>query len=140
MNKFPRILRITVATIVFIIITCGFLTMSGGNQLSQALLRTQFVPSLVSIFTGSALAFILLVLATLLFGRVYCSFLCPLGIWQDIIIRISDFAKKRSNGGKAPKKEYKKPHNIFRYTVLVITGGAFGAGFTWGSILYRWAY
>ncbi|MBQ5593128.1 MAG: 4Fe-4S binding protein, partial [Bacteroidales bacterium] len=131
MNKFPRILRITVATIVFIIITCGFLTMSGGNQLSQALLRTQFVPSLVSIFTGSALAFILLVLATLLFGRVYCSFLCPLGIWQDIVIRISDFTKKRSNGGKAPKKEYKKPHNIFRYTVLVIIGGAFAAGFTY---------
>lgn len=131
MNKFPRILRITVAAIVFIIITCGFLTMSGGNPLSQALLRTQFVPSLVSIFTGSALAFILLILATLLFGRVYCSFLCPLGIWQDIVIRISDFTKKRSNGGKAPKKEYKKPHNIFRYTVLVITGGAFAAGFTY---------
>lgn len=131
MNKFPRILRITVAAIVFIIITCGFLTMSGGNPLSQALLRTQFVPALVSIFTGSALAFILLVLATLMFGRVYCSFLCPLGIWQDIVIRISDFTKKRSNGGKAPKKEYKKPHNIFRYTVLVITGGAFAAGFTY---------
>ena len=131
MNKFPRILRIIVASIVFIIITCGFLTMSGGNPLSQALLRTQFVPALVSIFTGSALAFILLILATLLFGRVYCSFLCPLGIWQDIVIRISDFTKKRSNGGKAPKKEYKKPHNIFRYTVLVITGGAFAAGFTY---------
>lgn len=135
MNKFPRILRITVATIVFIIITCGFLTMSGGNQLSQALLRTQFVPSLVSIFTGSALAFILLVLATLLFGRVYCSFLCPLGIWQDIVIRVSDFAKKRSNGGKAPKKEYKKPHNVFRYTILLLTGGAFAAGFTYPMAL-----
>ncbi len=131
MNKFPRILRITVATIVFIIITCGFLNMSGGNALSQALLRTQFVPALVSMFTGSALALAILVLTTLLFGRVYCSFLCPLGIWQDIIIRISDFTKKRANGGKSPKREFKKPHNLLRYTILVLSGAAFAAGLTY---------
>ena len=131
MAKFPRRLRITVAVAVFIIITCGFLNMSGGNPLSQALLRTQFVPALVSLFTGSALAFILLVLITLLFGRVYCSFLCPLGIWQDIVIRISDFTKKISNKGKKSKKEYKQPHNIFRYSILGICGAAFAMAFTY---------
>ena len=131
MNKFPRILRITVATIVFIIITCGFLNMSGGNPLSQAFLRTQFVPALVSIFTGSALAFILLILVTILFGRVYCSFLCPLGIYQDIIIRILDFKRKKANGDKKPKKEYKKPHNNLRYIILGITAAAFLVSFTY---------
>ncbi len=131
MAKFPRRLRITIAVAVYVIITCGFLNMSGGNTLSQALLRTQFVPALVSLLTGSALALALLVLLTLLFGRVYCSFLCPLGIWQDIIIRISDFTKKISNKGKKPKKEYKKPHNIFRYTVLCLCAVTFVMAFTY---------
>ena len=131
MTKFPRILRIAVAAPVFIIITCGFLNMSGGNAISQALLRTQFVPAIVSLFTGSALAFIILVLITILFGRVYCSFLCPLGIWQDMVIRLSDFTVKISNGGKKPKKEYKKPHNILRYSILGICTIAFALSFTY---------
>lgn len=131
MNKVPRILRITTATIVFIIITCGFLNISGGNPVSQALLRTQFVPAIISFITGTSLALIPLIIITLLFGRVYCSFLCPLGIYQDIIIRLSDFTKKLSNGGKKPKKQYKKPHNVFRYTILAITIISFAAAFTY---------
>ena len=121
MKKYLRILRISIATIVFATITCGFLNMSGGNPLSQMLLRTQFTPALVSIFTGSALAFALLIILTLLFGRVYCSFLCPLGIFQDIIIRISNFAKKKGNNGKLPKQQYKAPHNTLRYSILALT-------------------
>lgn len=60
MKKYPRIIRISIATIVFVTITCGFLNMSGGNHLSRMVLHTQFTPALVSIFTGSALAFALL--------------------------------------------------------------------------------
>lgn len=131
MNKHLRTLRIVVATLIFITITCGFLNMSGGNPLSQSLLRTQFVPALVSVFTGSALAFIILMLLTLLFGRVYCSFLCPLGIFQDIIYRISKFARKRANGGKKHREVYRKPHNILRYTILVLSGISFAALFTY---------
>ena len=122
MNKIPRILRIIAATIVFVCITCGFLNISGGNPLSQAMLRTQFTPALVSIFSGSAAAFIILIVVTILFGRVYCSFLCPLGIFQDIIIRVSDIARKRANGGRVPKKKYRKPHNTLRYSILAVTG------------------
>ena len=131
MKKYLRILRISIATIVFITITCGFLNMSGGNPVSQMVLRTQFTPALVSIFTGSALAFALLVILTLLFGRVYCSFLCPLGIFQDLVTRISNIAKKKANGGKLPKQKYSKPHNVLRYTILVLTGISLVAGFTY---------
>lgn len=131
MNKHLRTLRIIVATAVFIIITCGFLNFSGGNSLSQALLRTQFVPALVSIFTGSAAAFVVLLVVTLLFGRVYCSFLCPLGIFQDIIYRISKFARKRANGGKKHREIYYKPHNVLRYTILVLSGISFALLFTY---------
>lgn len=131
MNKFLRNMRIVIATIVFVVITCGFLNMSGGNILSQLALRTQFVPALVSLFTGSALAFAVLFVITLLFGRVYCSFLCPLGIFQDIVTRISNIVRKRNNGGKLPKQSYRKPHNVLRYTILAITAIALVVGFTY---------
>lgn len=37
----------------------------------------------------------LLLLATVLFGRVYCSFICPLGILQDLLARLYSWRKKR---------------------------------------------
>lgn len=131
MNKFLRRFRIVFATIIFVVITCGFLNLSGGNEFSSFFLRTQFTPALVSVFTGSALAFVLLMLLTLLFGRVYCSFLCPLGILQDIISFVSNIIKKKNNGGRLPKQSYKKPHNVLRYTILVIVAVSLVAGFTY---------
>ncbi len=123
-------LRVIFALVIFILITAAFLNFTAGNAISSFLLRLQFVPAMVSVFTGGFAAFALLLLLTLLFGRVYCSFLCPAGILQDIITRISDFIKKKANGGKLPKsgKGYKKPHNILRYAVLIITFGLFFAG------------
>ena len=112
MNKFLKRFRIVFATIIFVVITCGFLNLSGGNHIFRMALHTQFTPALVSIFTGSALAFAFLILITLLFGRVYCSFLCPLGILQDIITHVSNIIRKKNNGGRLPKQSYKKPHNI----------------------------
>lgn len=132
MSKMPRILRIITATVVFVCITCGFLSISGGNPLSQFILKTQFTPALLSIFTGSSIAFIILIIFTLFFGRVYCSFLCPLGIFQDIIIRISNIAKRKANGGRLPKQKYSKPHNALRYSILGITALiAIAAGFAY---------
>lgn len=45
------------------------------------LAKLQFLPSLLA---GSFLVFGCLALATFLFGRVYCSVICPLGILQDV--------------------------------------------------------
>lgn len=131
MNKFLRTFRIVFAAIFFSIILVGFLNLSGGNELSKIALRTQFTPALISVFTGSCIAIILLIILTLLFGRVYCSFLCPLGILQDIISRVSNFIKKKNNGGRLPKNGYKKPHNILRYTILVVVAFALVLGFTY---------
>jgi len=131
MNKFLRIIRIVTATVIFVVITCGFLNMSGGNHLWKMALHTQFIPALFSIFTGSAIAFVVLMLLTLLFGRVYCSFLCPLGIFQDIITFVSNIVKKKNNGGRLPKQSYSKPHNILRYSILAIIAVCLIAGFSY---------
>ncbi|MBN2518994.1 MAG: 4Fe-4S binding protein, partial [Bacteroidales bacterium] len=79
----------------------------------------QFTPSLlkfISILSISAIGFILVLILTILFGRVYCSTLCPLGILQDIISRISIKFKKKK------KRYYKfhKPYNFLRYGILII--------------------
>ena len=131
MGKILRTIRIVCSTIVFVIATCGFLKMSGGNPLSEALLKIQFTPAFVSMTCGTAAAFIFLIVLTLLFGRVYCSFICPLGIFQDIIIWITNIARKRSNKGKLPLKKYSKPHNVLRYSILAVTAICFAAGITY---------
>lgn len=61
----------------------------GGRFLSLA--RWQLVPSVLGTLSGAAVSAVILgvlLLPTLLFGRVYCSFICPLGILQDIVFRI----------------------------------------------------
>ena len=131
MGKILRSSRIVFATVIFVIATCGFLKMSGGNPVSEALLRIQFTPALISMLGGAAGAFIFLLVLTLLFGRVYCSFLCPLGIFQDIIIWITNIARKRANKGKLPLKKYSKPHNVLRYSILVVVALTFAAGITY---------
>ncbi|HPI70950.1 MAG TPA: 4Fe-4S binding protein, partial [Tenuifilaceae bacterium] len=57
----------------------------------NGLLYLQFIPSLLKFLkVGGLIAtgFIVVLLLTFLFGRAYCSFLCPLGILQDIMARI----------------------------------------------------
>ncbi|MEG0517642.1 MAG: 4Fe-4S binding protein, partial [Bacteroidales bacterium] len=137
MYKNLRRLRILCAIILFILITASFLNFTGSTTLSSFPLKLQFTPALVSVFTGGFVAFAFLLILTLLFGRVYCSFLCPMGILQDMIIRISSFVQKKANGGKLSKqgKGYKKPHNMIRYTILVITLLFFFAGITTPLVL-----
>jgi ferredoxin-type protein NapF len=89
------------------------------NRYINIFIFPQFVPSIVKFLTVGTIAasgFIFVLLLTLITGRTYCSFLCPLGIVQDIISRI---------GGKLKKKfrrfGFKKPHTLLRYSLLFIT-------------------
>lgn len=67
--------------ILFILLFVGPEKLSVG--LSDILLPFQFVPALMQTITQPEALFIagliFFVLITLIFGRVYCSFLCPLG-------------------------------------------------------------
>lgn len=79
----------------------------------------QFAPSVIKILqvvTFSAAGFILILILTLLFGRVYCSTICPLGIFQDVISWLSVKLRKK----KWPYR-FKAPHNILRYSLLALT-------------------
>ncbi len=117
----PRKLRIFISLVVFLLTLLAFLGAPGiSAALHEILLRFQFTPALFGLVLGVGLVpgvgFFLLVLAGLVFGRVYCSFLCPLGALQDILIRISR--------GALGVHGRQKSHDSIRYSILAITAGA----------------
>ncbi|HKL81455.1 MAG TPA: 4Fe-4S binding protein, partial [Desulfobacter sp.] len=77
---------------------------TGVRLLADKLLVLQFVPSLLNFMNHAALGaagFMVVLGLTLIFGRIYCSAICPLGIFQDVISRV--FSKKRAPAGKKTK-------------------------------------
>ena len=123
-----RTVRITVASISFILITAIFLDIT--NRIppawSSAVVSLQFAPAVIKTISslGIALAAVIFVsILTLLYGRVYCSHLCPLGTLQDIIIWIR---KKKFKHRKFP---YHPANYRFLYavTALSIVSAIFGS-------------
>ena len=73
--------------------------------------RVQLVPAVLA---GSAAVIIGLVLMTLIFGRIYCSAVCPLGIFQDVVSRITNIGKKNRFSYRPPRK----PLVALRFAIL----------------------
>lgn len=115
--------RIILATIFFVGVTLLFLDFTGALHAWLGwMAKVQFLPAVLAVNFGVVAA---LVLLTLVFGRIYCSVICPLGIMQDIFSWIR---------GKFRKKDrfrftYSPARNWLRYTLLVlfIIGLALGA-------------
>ncbi|MFI3319000.1 MAG: 4Fe-4S dicluster domain-containing protein [Rikenellaceae bacterium] len=107
-----RVIRISLASLVLIAACLLFLDFTGSaTPLLGWVAKLQLVPALLALHVGVVL---LLLLLTLLFGRLYCSVLCPLGLVQDLIARLA----KRIN--KKRKYSYQPPRSILRYSVLAI--------------------
>lgn len=115
-----RKIRIAVAICVMAILTFGFLDIAGvlDNPLLQ---KIQFGPALLSL---SAVTIVALIVATLIFGRLYCSIICPLGILQDLFNWISKKANKKKKYG------YKPNNPILRWGTLAAVIIAWLVGFT----------
>lgn len=77
-----RKIRIILATIFFVGVTVLFLDFTGAlHSWLGWMAKIQLLPAVLAMNFGIVAA---LVVLTLLFGRVYCSVVCPLGIMQDI--------------------------------------------------------
>lgn len=92
----------------------------------QVLPAIQFVPSLLTLIAVSgsvfAVSFIVIGLATLVIGRAYCSFLCPLGIMQDVLLRLEGWFRIRR------RYSYRQARPVLRYAVLVLAGLSISSG------------
>ena len=87
-----RKIRLTFAIILFTLITLLFLDFTGTlHGWFGWLAKIQFLPAVLALNMG---VIVLLVLLTLLLGRVYCSVICPLGVFQDIVARVGKRGKK----------------------------------------------
>jgi len=114
-------LRIVIAILMFILVTASFMFFSHKFVVVSRLLHIQFVPAVLAASGVGLASLIILLLLALVFGRVYCSWLCPLGIWQDIMARISRWIRGDRKGvkfSKKPKYRYHKPHPILRWSIL----------------------
>ncbi len=131
-SSFLRKLRIFISSLLlicFVLVFADFRAVIPEKYINY-LLYLQFVPSAlkyIDLLTMAAGGFIIILLLTLLTGRTYCSFLCPLGIGQDVFSRIGGRVKK-----KFRRFGYKKPHTIIRYSVLALT---LGTAIFWGLYL-----
>ena len=79
------------ASIVWLVVTAlVFVDVKGllSSWMVSGITWVQFLPSALRLSRGLAIAglgCLVVVLLTLLFGRIYCSLLCPLGTLQDIV-------------------------------------------------------
>jgi polyferredoxin len=114
-----RKIRITFAALFFAFITLLFLDFTGTLHVWLGwMAKIQFVPALLA---HSAAILLGVFVLTLLFGRVYCSVICPLGIFQDGVARLS---RKRKRKGF----RYARPLTWLRYGVLAAFVIALAAG------------
>lgn len=89
-----RKIRIISATVCFALITLLFLDFTGSiHAWFGWLAKIQFLPALLALNAGVVVA---LVLLTLVLGRVYCSVICPLGVFQDVISWVAGKGDRKS--------------------------------------------
>lgn len=116
-----KTLRVTVSLVVFILITFYFMDFAGLiPQSFHRLMHIQLIPALLS---WSVIILLVWVVLTLLFGRVYCSSICPLGTYQDVAGQLSERIGKKKRYTYSPAKTW------LRLGVVAVVVIAFLCGF-----------
>ncbi len=108
-----RVIRLLVATVVFLGLVAGFAG-SLPSVWAGIFAEPQLIPSLMRAVAGVGGFFLVFwLVVSLLAGRIYCSTVCPLGILQDIIWWVR---------GRAGIRRLKpaKAHNFLRYGILSV--------------------
>lgn len=106
-----KVLRVVLAVIFCSLLTLMFLDFTGTlHRYLGWMAKVQLLPAILALNVGVV---VVLLLLTLLFGRVYCSVVCPLGVMQDAVAHVS---------GKSRRHKYRPSaaHNVLRYTVLAV--------------------
>lgn len=116
--------RIILAVICFMAITALFVdfTFTAAHGWGW-LAKWQFMPAVLS---ANVMVLAILIAATLIFGRVYCSILCPLGVLQDII----SWIRGRSNKRARSRFRYLNNAPWLRITVLALFVASICIGLT----------
>ena len=104
-----RKIRTILAGVFFVLITLLFLDFTGTlHHWLGWMAKIQFLPAVMAL---NVVVVIVLIALTLVFGRIYCSVICPLGVFQDLLAR---FRRKKNKYG------YSKEVKWLRYPMLVV--------------------
>jgi polyferredoxin len=124
-----RRLRMVLATLVMTGVCLAFLDFRDWLPpgFKHALTMSQFVPAALTVGVAALVVLIISVLC----GRVYCSVVCPLGILQDIIARLANLLRR-----KKLFLGYRPPANGVRYGILAAVIISVAAG--WGGVVLAW--
>ena len=120
-NKSRHLLRVTriIVAIVSMSLLTGLFVDYGMTfpRIASWLAKVQFLPATMAFSLGT---FVVWLIITLCFGRIYCSVACPLGIFQDICARIPRMGKF-TEGKRAYHflPERRKPRNVSLFVVVV---------------------
>ncbi len=110
-----RTLRTIAAIVCLLAVTMLLLDFTGFAARHWAwLAKVQLIPAILSLNLAVIAA---LAVATLIFGRIYCSVLCPLGVFQDVVARL----RKLITGRKARNPYvFHRDYSYIRYTVFTL--------------------
>lgn len=122
-----RRLRIAVGGLVLGFCALAFADI--GNWISASTARTalwpQFAPSMLALMQGAgwiSAGCVAVIVLTLLFGRIYCAMLCPLGVLMDFSARIA------GRTGKKRKLPYRPGRTWPRALVVIVCAAGLIAG------------
>ncbi len=125
MNKALKVFRIILAAVMLLGITALLLDTTGVLRHYLGWIpKIQLLPAVLALNVAVVVA---ILAVTLVVGRAYCAVVCPMGIFQDLVI----WFRKIIFGKKRPFR-YRKPATWLRYTVLALFVLAMLVGF--GSI------
>lgn len=119
-----RIIRIVLATFFLLAVTACFLDFTGtAAKWFGWTVKIQLMPAALAL----SLAAVAILVATLLFGRIYCSVVCPLGILQDIAIFL------RRKIFPFGRDAFPRVRMVVRLAIAIVffAGGFLGLHFTW---------
>lgn len=106
-----RKIRIILALVMFLGITLLFVDFTGTmHRLTGWMPKIQFVEAVLAVNVAVIVA---LAVITFVFGRIYCSVICPLGVMQDVFGWIGK-KKKKNRYNYSPEKKW------LRYSVLAL--------------------
>ena len=149
--------RIALASLFFAGITLLFLDVTGTLHTWLGwMAKVQFLPAVLALNLAVVAGLLLL---TLLFGRVYCSVICPLGVMQDIISWIHGKTKNKNRFrfSWSPAKNWLRYGVLALFIVLLVAGvhslvaliapysaygriasNLFAPLYEWGNNLFAW--
>jgi ferredoxin len=117
-----RVVRVVAALVIFLPTAFMFVDVAGilPRWIVSFVTGIQLFPSLLRTLSGSLLGgmgLLTVLVLTSLFGRVYCSTICPLGTLQDFISRLN------MNPPRRRRFRFRKPFRLLHYGLLFLSIG-----------------